>query len=155
MNEKDVLALLIYCNELDGRHSPNELKVRAWHDVFRASSQAMTLPFAQEVARNHYATIEAMITPNVFVRAWRAHQQARSNLAVDRDMADRHCRRSNCQCVHSEPCYRGWLDNDRGVAVPCPVCRGSLARVLAEIPPVGMRQEHDSARIRNRYAEAT
>lgn len=156
MNEKDTLALLIYCNELDARHSPNEMKVRAWHDVFRESCSGMTLAFASDVARKHYSLVDAMLTPNVFVKAWNDHVHARAigSLQMDVEQMDRHCKRSSCQCAHTDPCYRGWLDNDKGTAVPCPNCRSSLARVLGQIPPLGMRNDHDMAKIRNRYVEA-
>lgn len=153
MIEKDVLSLLIYCNELDGRHTPNELKVRAWADVFRESCSTMPLPFAIEIVKRHYSILDAMITPAVFVKAWAQHQSVQSSLNVDAEKSDRHCRKSECTCTHDGPCYRGWLDNDRNVAVPCPNCRRSLAKVLSEIPPPGLRKDHDMARIRTRELE--
>jgi hypothetical protein len=155
MNETDALALLIYCNELDGRHSPNELKVRAWLDVFNDAAPAMSVSFAKEIARKHYALLDVMITPSTFVKAWRETQRMRSitNLNIDEDQADRHCRFSDCQCTHTGPCFRGWIDNDQHTTSPCRVCRPSLANVLDEIPPLGKRQDQDEARIRSRFKE--
>jgi hypothetical protein len=156
MNDTEALALLIYCNELDGRHSPNELKVKAWQDVFADSASAMTVAFAKDIARKHYALLDAMITPSTFVKAWRENRQMRAitTMNLDEDQADRHCRFSNCQCTHTGPCFRGWIDSEGSSTSPCRVCRPSLASILDEIPPLGKRQDQDEARIRNRFREA-
>lgn len=154
MNEKETLALLIYCNELDGRHAPNEIKVQAWHDVFKDSVPLMTASFAHDVARKHYGMLDVMISPSTFVKAWRDSQKLRAanSVSLDENAADRHCRRIDCQCTHTGVCYRGWIDTYEKT-VPCRICRSSLMQVLEEIPPLGQRQDHDEARIRNRFKE--
>jgi hypothetical protein len=151
MNSTEVLTLLAYCNELDGRHAPNEVKVRAWVDVFNQGAPDMPVAFARDVAKRHYAHIDDMITPSTFIRMWANHKKTRE-IAQNVNSSDAHCKRHDCRCTHTSPCYRGWLDNDEGTAVPCRVCRSSLADVLDRIPPRGMRQEHDFALIRNRFS---
>lgn len=145
MDDRNVLQLLIFCNELDGRHAPNELKVRAWADVFNQGAAGMTLEFAMDVAKRHHATVDQMITPAVFVRSWKTHRAAKEAAFAD---AEAHCRRQGCACTHSGDCDRGWLDRGDAVA-PCPVCRPTLAGVLAEVSPLGRRTDYDYVRIRS------
>jgi hypothetical protein len=145
----DVLALLIYCNELDGRHSPNEAKVLAWGEVFESSAPGMTLSFAKAVAKSHYGKYDVMIAPSTFVTKWRQHQdlQASANATTER-----HCGKSSCVCTHSEPCYKGWMDHPENLwTQPCPVCRADLAQVLSKINPLGSRSQSDQASIRLRH----
>lgn len=142
MNQKDVLALLVYCNELDGRHAPNELKVAAWTEVFDESAKGMTLPFAQNVARKHYSMTDDMVAPFVFVREWR--NERRKFSLVDVQAHGRGCGFAGCRCTHEEPCFKGWVDREDGSATaPCKQCRSELAGVLAVIPPPGMRRPSD------------
>ena len=148
MNEEDVLSLLIFCNELDGRHSPNDIKVQAWREVFIQGAPDMHLTFARDAARRHYALLDVMITPSSFVRAWTKFKRLEDSLSVD-SLA--HCQRAGCMCTHTGQCYRGWVDDVQYSTKPCPICRGSLAQVLGEIAPLGQRRERDYARIRNRY----
>jgi len=152
MNEQDTLALLIYCNELDGRISPNEIKVQAWADVFNESAREMPFNFAQKVAKKHYSIVDVLITPNTFVKAWSDHRRFRTELQMTdaAEVSERHCKQVGCMCTHSGACFKGWIDIDSQTTAPCRVCRASLATVLDEIPPLGMRQDHDMARIRNR-----
>ena len=70
-----------------------------------------------------------------------------SDAAVRRE---RHCGIKNCMCLHDGVCFKGWIDNDRGVAVPCAICRGDLAEALARMPKPGERTESDWAEFRNR-----
>lgn len=146
MTEQEILTLLVYLNELDGRHSPNEIKVKAWADVLNDSASDMDLQFARTTAKKHYALLEEMLTPAVLVRAWRLHRAAKKH---GEPVPDSHCRKHSCQCSH-RVCYRGWIDSDDGKTWPCGVCRESLARVLSEIPPAGFRTEADWARVRFR-----
>lgn len=146
MNQKDVLALLVYCNELDGRHAPNELKVTAWFDVFQESAPDLQLGFAQQTARKHYAGTDVMIAPNTFVREWKEHQ--RSFSVAQMTLHQRHCGLPTCLCTHDEPCFKGWIDREDGSATaPCRFCREELAGVLAVIPPPGMRRPSDWERL--------
>lgn len=147
MTEQEVAALLVFLNELDGRHSPNEIKVRAWKEVFDQSARGMTTSFARDVAQQHYALLDEMITPSAFVRAWGLRRQ------VSETFNDAHCRQRGCQCRH-QVCYRGWIDDEDGKTRPCGMCRSSLAQVLAEMPPPGQRNEQDWARLRFRNARA-
>lgn len=149
MNEKEILTLLIYCNELDGRHSPNEIKVAAWFDVFRETCADMPLFFAQQVARKHYSNLDAMIAPNVFIKEWTQHKRQKELADTARDATGRHCGRGGCMCTHTEPCFKGWIDRiDNTATAPCSTCRPVLAKVLAVIPPPGMRNPGDWARVR-------
>jgi hypothetical protein len=157
MSDVDVLGLLIYATELDGRHTPNEVKVRAWADVFAAEAPGMTVEFAQEVVRKHYGQHDEMLTTGHLCRAWREDQryQREAYAASENDAADASCFRAGCMCSHTDPCYRGWMDppeNDR--TVPCPICRGDLAEVLAKVHPLGKRTPADGAMIRNRHKVA-
>lgn len=148
VNEIDVLTLLMYCNELDGRHAPNEIKVQAWYDVLVQGAPDMSLSFAREAARRHYSMLDVMITPSTFIRAWTKSVRAQEAVLTD---GEAHCQRGGCMCTHTSPCFRGWVDLVDGTTSPCLTCRGSLAAVIAEIPPLGKRKEMDYARIRNRY----
>jgi hypothetical protein len=148
MNSREVFALLTYCTELDGRHSPNELKVAAWLDVFNAEAADMTADFARTVARKHYARQDTMLTPATFVREWKQAQGSKALGGLMHDSQDRHCRRANCRCTHEAPCYRGWHDReDNASTAPCPVCRAELAHLVAMIPPPGRRVPGDWARV--------
>jgi hypothetical protein len=65
---------------------------------------------------------------------------------------DAHCGRQGCECTHTGPCYRGWVDDPRGqVTGPCRMCRVELAAVLDQIPSGKHRTAIDGNRIRNRY----
>lgn len=143
MTDQEVAALLVFLNELDGRHSPNEIKVRAWVSVFDESAPGMTVTFARDVARRHYSLLDDMITPSAFVRAWRLKQ------GLEQVFTESHCRKADCGCTH-RVCYRGWIDLDDGTTQPCGVCRQELAAVLAEIPPPGQRSEQDWVKVRLR-----
>lgn len=144
MNEVDVGHLLLLLQELDGRHSANEAKVRAWHEMFREQASGMSLEFARETVKSHYAILDEMFTPAMLVRAFRKRSQAHSGIESN----DAHCRKSGCACTHSV-CFRGWIDYEN-LTSPCGVCRAELSEVLALIPPPGRRSEQDFARIRFR-----
>ena len=58
---------------------------------------------------------------------------------------DAHCDWAECRCTHSGGCYRGWIDNDGGNAVPCPNCRPGLSDLLHEMPQPGHRRASDMA----------
>jgi hypothetical protein len=151
VNDNDVLGLLIYANELDGRHAPNEAKVYAWKEVFDASAQGMDAAFAKDVIKRHYAHNEAMVSPAKIVQAWNQKRRAatEARMAFDGDTHERHCGRGNCRCTHAEPCFKGWMDRDYWTN-PCPMCRPGLTDVLLRIAPLGHRSEHDYAAIRTR-----
>ena len=150
MNDNDVLALLIYANELDGRHSPNELKVRAWREVFDSEAPGMTVDFAKDQVTRHYAITDVMLSPVVLVTAWKQHSRTVSeSRLVARGASEAHCGRPGCDCVHSDGCFKGWLDRDDSVAA-CPICRPTLADALYKMPPPGQRSERDFSVLRNR-----
>lgn len=152
MNAPDVLTLLLYCTELDQRHSPNEVKVAAWVDVFSNEAFGMGLEFAQGVARKHYAVLDEMISPAVFVRAWREHRRFTVASQPVLGDSDRHCGKKTCVCTHGEPCYRGWIDFEgAGYTTPCGVCRADLRDALAKIPPPGQREQFHYEQVRNRH----
>lgn len=58
---------------------------------------------------------------------------------------DAHCDWTECRCSHSAGCYRGWLDNDQGVAVACPNCRPGLSDMIRNMPDRGQRKPSDTA----------
>lgn len=144
MTDAEVLMLLAYLNELDGRHSPNEVKVKAWKDVLD-EAPGITLEFCRGVARHHYAHQDVMAAPALFVRSWNQSRRRQDN-----EYVEAHCRFAECQCTHTL-CYRGWIDTDRNVTAPCRVCRASLAEVLDKIPEPGRRSEQHFSMIRNRF----
>jgi hypothetical protein len=153
MNDTEVLALLIYANELDGRHAPNEAKVYAWQEVLEENAQGMPLDFAKDVVKKHYAIHETMLSPSAVVRAWKdaKRMRAEARMALQESNIDAHCDRQGCLCTHEADCYKGWIDGkDTHRTVPCPICRASLSEVLNKIAPLGMRTANDMAMIRNR-----
>jgi hypothetical protein len=151
MSDNDVLGLLIYANELDGRHAPNEAKVYAWKEVFDESAPGMDAQFAKEAIRRHYSLTDEMVSPAKIIKSWntkrRAQQDAKA--AFQGDTYERHCGRGACRCTHAEPCFKGWMDSDEATS-PCPMCRGDLVEVLLRVAPLGSRSEHDYAAIRSR-----
>lgn len=149
MNPNDVLGLLIYANELDGRHSPNEAKVFAWQEVLDTEAPGISLDFARDVIRKHYATVDVMVTPAVIVQAWKKYTRVKAEARASVGHTGAHCGRSTCDCAHTGPCFKGWIDGDRQTS-PCRQCRPQLAAVLDEIPDPGYRSESDWSRIRNR-----
>lgn len=154
MNDSEVLGLLIYANELDGRHSPNEAKVYAWQEVLQEGAPDLTLAFARDCIRKHYATLDTMITPATIVTAWGRHRRVTNDLRLGTTVndPDAHCGIGGCSCTHSNPCYRGWIDRDWETS-PCPRCRPRLAMILGKIPPPGSRQAHDWTLLRTRETE--
>lgn len=154
MIDAEVLGLLIYANELDGRHSPNELKVAAWQDVLQESAPGMTVEFARDTIRKHYAATDAMLTPSTLVGAWSKQRRyvAESRMALTDVSPERHCGKQNCICTHGDPCFKGWIDYDDYTS-PCRMCRGDLANALDMIAPLGKRSEHDWATLRMRHLE--
>jgi hypothetical protein len=154
MTDAEVLGLLIYANELDGRHSPNEAKVLAWQDVLREAAPGMTVEFARDTIRNHYGATDAMLTPATLVASWKKHARylSESRKALTDTSPERHCGRANCVCTHGDPCFKGWIDYEDATS-PCRMCRGDLANTLDLIAPLGSRSEHDWATLRLRHLE--
>lgn len=192
MTGEEVLALLAYATELDGRHAPNELKVAAWLDVLDAEAPGVSLQFARDVVREHYSRTDDMLTVSHLVARWRLHREAdRAARSVTREVVERepvgvpdwwsrsregrefgeflaslaampvstdadgfgdaHCGRAGCACIHRRGCFKGWMAHEV-YAVPCGVCRSSLAAVLDELPPPGLRSAADLTRLRTREA---
>lgn len=153
MNDTEILGLLVYANELDGRHSPNEAKVYAWQEVLAEGAPAMTLAFARDAIRRHYSKLDVMVTPAMLVQAWRKHSAVATSARISNAATlEAHCGRADCPCQHTD-CFKGWHDSDTETS-PCSRCRPSLARVLAHIAPPGDRNEHDWALLRHRDFEA-
>jgi len=152
MTDEEILGLLIYANELDGRHSPNEAKVYAWQEVLEAGAPGMAVEFAKEQIKKHYGNYEVMLSPSMLVTAYRKSRRiaAEARIALEQDGPERHCQRTGCLCTHAEPCYKGWIDSDYATS-PCPICRSDLAFALDKVAPVGQRSEHDFSVIRNRH----
>lgn len=151
MTDAEILGLLIYANELDGRHSPNEAKVYAWQEVLESGAPGMTVQFAKEQIKKHYGASDVMLTPATLVHAWKQARRiaAEARMALDNDAPERHCGRSGCLCTHGDPCYKGWFDSDYSTS-PCPVCRTDLSHVLAKIGGPGERTESDWSLLRHR-----
>lgn len=151
MNNDEVLTVLIYANELDGRHSPNEVKILAWQDVLSEGAAGLTLEFARDCVRKHYAATDEMLSPATLVAAWKKHSRYRADLRISATLSltERHCGIPHCVCTHGDPCFKGWLDSADHV-VPCQVCRTDLAQTLRALPDPGERSEHDWAVLRQR-----
>lgn len=150
MNPDEVLGLLIYANELDGRHSPNEAKVLSWSEVLNSGAPGMTLDFAKEQVTRHYGLSDQMLAPSVLVTAWKQYQRSVADARIARGSGhEAHCGRGGCLCTHSDECFKGWIDHDGGTA-PCPICRPSLADAIYAMPEPGDRNQHDYATLRNR-----
>jgi len=150
MNTDDVLTILVYANELDGRHSPNEVKVMAWREVFQVEAPQMTLSFAKEHVTRHYAQTDEMLSPASLVKGWKDKTRSdRQAVLAGQGALEGHCGRGGCMCSHSGECFKGWIDHDRG-ADPCPTCRPSLADAVYAMPAPGSRSEHHFANLRNR-----
>ena len=152
MNDNDVLGLLIYANELDGRHAPNEAKVYAWQEVLESGAPGITVEFAKEQIRKHYGALDVMLTPATLVTAWRQARRiaAEARIATEQREPERHCGRPSCLCTHGEPCMKGWIDGDTTTS-PCPVCRSDLSLTLGRVADVGYRTDSDQSLIRHRY----
>ena len=93
------------------------------------------------------------LLPGNLNRAWidsRAIERNRRDLAEQRERLDSHCGKRGCPCTHGGGCYRGWIDRDYDshATSPCPVCRGSLASVLTQVPAPGSRTGADMELIR-------
>lgn len=155
MNDNEILGLLIYATELDGRHTPNEAKVYAWREVLDEGAPGMTVEFARDVIRKHYANQDVMLSPAMLVRAHREQRRSATDarLALSGSNSEAHCGRTDCACTHTEPCFKGWFDELPGVTSPCPVCRPTLANALDWCAPLGQRTDADYSRIRNRKWE--
>ena len=155
MNDNDILGLLIYANELDGRHAPNEAKVYAWKEVLDDAAPGMPLAFARDVVRRHYGLTDAMVSPAIIVKAWNDNRRAKSEaaIALSGSSVEAHCGMKDCRCTHAEPCFKGWFDNQDNTVTPCPICRRSLSEVLHKISPLGMRSAHEYTMIRQRNYE--
>lgn len=155
MTDEDVLGLLIYANELDARHAPNEAKVYAWNEVFTDAAPNMPIAFAKEVIRAHYGKHEHMISPAIIVKAWKDNRRMKANaaLALDADNVDAHCGMKDCHCTHTKPCFKGWIDGGEPHTTPCPVCRRSLSEVLSRVSVLGARTDYEQSMIRQRFYE--
>ena len=155
MNDSEVLGVLIYANELDARHSPNEAKVYAWQDVLREGAPELTLAFARDCIRKHYATMDDMVSPAMLVQAWRRHSRVTSEARLSEQKADldAHCGRAHCLCPHTNHCYKGWIDSAHETS-PCRHCRATLAHTLGKIGPPGTRSDHDWSVLRHRERES-
>jgi len=151
MNDNDVLGLLIYANELDGRHAPNEAKVYAWQEALQEGAASLTVDFAKDFIRKHYANTDVMLSPSMLVTAWNKSRRiaAEARLALEHHNPETHCGRAGCRCTHEAPCYKGWIDTDYTTS-PCAICRSDLSRVLTKIGPPGHRSASDFSLIRNR-----
>lgn len=150
LSDNEVLGLLIYANELDGRHAPNEAKVYAWQEIFQGSAQGMDAAYAKEAIRLHYSRTDDMISPAKIVQAWNHHQRAKREAKIAQSGGlESHCGKAGCPCTHQEPCFKGWLDGDGSVQA-CPICRAGLSDALARVAPLGERSDHDHASIRLR-----
>jgi len=140
----EIAAMLLFASTLDYRLNNEPDTVQAWMLVL---DQDMSADWASRFVRQHYRTTQAALTPAIVNTAWVEFRSQR--LAAHGDEA--HCGKAGCLCTHSDPCFKGWVPSvTEGWTVPCGVCRGDLARVLASINPPGQRNESDFARLRNR-----
>lgn len=153
MNKSDIAVMLSFASTLDGRVPFDEAAVEAWAVVLDPDMEGK---WAADFVKKHYGRGDDLLIPSTLNRGWVEAKRARAQakFSGDAEASDRHCRRTACQCTHTSPCYRGWIDReDNSATVPCPVCRRSLADVLLSVAPLGLRDEHDHAAIRNRYRD--
>lgn len=130
----------------------DEVAVEMWH---ASLDEDMTPGFATSFVSTHYSDPSLdrdKVLPGHINRAWRQHRREQSRPALPRgaEATDRHCGRAGCGCTHTDPCYRGWLDEAATVAVPCRRCREELHDLLAEIPGPGGRTPADMSLLRGR-----
>ena len=92
MNDNDVLGLLIYANELDGRHAPNTAKVAAWKQVLD-TAHGMDAAFARNAIKRHYSLTDEMVSPAKIIQAWNAQQRAKAQarMAYEGHDYEAHC----------------------------------------------------------------
>lgn len=146
MNKRDLAQLMAFASTLDARVPFDEAAVYAWAIVV---AENMDAAWAGEFVKRHYATTNDMLVPSTLNKAWKDRQRA-----IPPEVGYAHCQRGGCVCTHTEPCFKGWMDRpDNTATVPCATCRPSLAKVLREVAPLGLRGEHDHAQIRNRFQE--
>lgn len=153
MNKSDIAFVLSFASTLDARVPFDEAAVEAWALVLDADMEGK---WAGEYVKKHYGRGDDLLIPSVLNRGWQEAKRARAQAkwSGDAEASERHCRRTGCQCTHTSPCYKGWIDREDNTATsPCPVCRPSLADVLSQVAPLGLREEHDHAMIRNRFRE--
>jgi hypothetical protein len=147
MNTKEIAVMLSFASTLDGRVPFDEVGVTAWAHVLEPDIENR---WAADFVKRHYGRTSDMLIPSVLNKGWLEHK--RNQRLTTLTTSESHCQRLGCTCTHTDACFKGWLDiEDR--TVPCSICRSSLAVVLQQIPPLGHRQEHDEARIRNRFKE--
>lgn len=127
----------------------DEVAVEMWH---ASLDEDMPAAFAAQVIARMYAEDpdRKSLLPGHINREWRGYKNRQATLGPPEsaEARDRRCHVAECACTHSEPCYRGWLDDQGdGMAVPCRSCRPGLADVLATMPPPGSRTQADFARL--------
>lgn len=75
MNETQVALILALANGHDGRHQPNDVKVRAWFALLTQEAPDMDYDWASEKVNSHYARTTDMLMPAHLVTGWKAHKR--------------------------------------------------------------------------------
>lgn len=154
MRQAEVAALLVYANGLDQRQGTDDVKVQVWFDFFQSEAPDIDPAWAKGVIAHHYGQSSDMLTPAHLTTAWRKRKRLRAENEASGHAGEAACPFPGCMCAHTDGCFKGWLDGDgSGPTSPCPICRPSLATVLAQVGDPGTRTAADSAMIRNRFSE--
>lgn len=135
----------------------DEVAVEMWH---ASLDEDMSAAFATSFIAQHYAdpTLgQDKVMPGHVNKAWRDYRRRQSVPQLPRgaEASDRHCGRQSCTCTHTDPCYRGWMDDVADAAVPCRKCRQELHDLIAGMPEPGARSSADMAVLRGRSLRAT
>lgn len=148
MNLRDTTVTISLLANYDPKQVPadpqeREVKIAAWESLL---DPAITFPWVRERLVAHYRASDEQVTPAMLNQAWRTEQSAQAQTQVFD--SERHCGRAACTCSHTEPCMKGWLDDEDGKAHPCGRCRPWLSRRLAQVPQPAKRTDADGYRLR-------
>jgi hypothetical protein len=147
MNAAQTSAMLQYLKAADPYMVADEPAVLFWLDAL--------LPSVDESwARKFWGAYlgkdpERRPHPAILNDAWKAHLTSREIAGADRG---RSCGRSECVCTHTT-CDHGWMPSRtrEDAVVPCPICKGETAEVLARLPEPGKREPWEMSAVSEHY----
>jgi MoaA/NifB/PqqE/SkfB family radical SAM enzyme len=127
VNRADVAELMVFIASFDGRDM-GEAEVDAWLAVVGD----WPLDLGRQAVADHYRHERTRIMPSELITRVRAlrDRQRPDEFEVGGDTGK--CPFRECQCTHTAPCDRGWIENSNGTVRPCPTCRPEQARIVAD-----------------------